>query len=58
MLRRIWPVGAIILGARLLFANFLVTTAHRENFFDGFSTPVGIILIIVGGYFLTRDYDI
>ena len=57
MLRRFWPVGAIIVGARLLFANFMVTTAHRQSFFDGPSAPIGLILIIVGGYFLTRDYD-
>ena len=57
MLRRFWPIGAMILGARLLFANFLVTTAKRENFFDGLSTPIGLILIVVGGYFLTRNYD-
>jgi phosphatidylserine synthase len=57
MLRRFWPIGAMILGARLLFANFMVTTAHRQNFFDGLSTPIGLILIIVGGYFLAKDYD-
>ena len=47
----------MILGARLLFANFMVTTAKHENFFDNLSTPIGLLLIIVGGYFLTRDYD-
>ena len=57
MLRRFWPVGAIIIGARLLFANFLFSTATRQNFFDGFSTPVGLILIMVGGYFLMKDFD-
>ena len=57
MLRRFWPVGAIIVGARLLFGNFLFTTATRQNFFDGFQTPLGLILIIVGGYFLAKDYD-
>lgn len=57
MLRRIWPVGAIIIGARMLFANFLVTTAFRESIFDRLSTPIGLILIVVGGYFLTKDYD-
>ena len=57
MLRRFWPFGAIILGARLLFGNFLFTTATRQNFFDGLSAPIGLVLIIVGGYFLTRDYD-
>lgn len=57
MLRRIWPVGAIILGARLLFANFMVTTATRESFFDGFSTPVALILIMGGAYFLMKDYE-
>ena len=57
MLRRYWPIGAIILGARLLFANFLFTTAVRENFFDGVRTPIGLLLIVVGGYFLMKDYD-
>jgi len=57
MLRRIWPVGAIIIGARLLFANFLFTTATRREFFDGYSTPAGLILIMVGGYFLMKDFD-
>ena len=57
MLRRIWPIGAIVVGARMLFANFLVTTAFRESLFDRVSTPLGLILIIVGGYFLTKDYD-
>ena len=57
MLRRYWPLGAIILGARLLFANFLFTTAVRESFFDGVRTPIGLLLIIVGGYFLMKDYD-
>ena len=57
MLRRIWPIGAIVLGARLLFSNFLVTTAFRESFFDSLSTPIALILIIVGGYFLMKDYE-
>ena len=39
------------------FANFLVTTATRESFFDGRSAPIGLILIIVGGYFLMKDWD-
>lgn len=57
MLRRIWPVGAIIIGARMLFSNFLVTTAFRESFFDQLSTPIALILIVVGGYFLTKNYE-
>ena len=57
MLRRFWPIGAIIIGARMLFANFLVTTAFRESLFDRVSTPLGLILIIVGGYFLMKNYD-
>ena len=57
MLRRFWPIGAIVVGASLLFGNFLVTTATRGNFFDGLSTPVGLVLIIVGGYFLMKDFD-
>ena len=57
MLRRIWPVGAIVIGARLLFSNFLVTTAFRESFFDGLLTPIALVLIIVGGYFLMKGYE-
>ena len=57
MLRRIWPVSAIIIGARMLFANFLVTTAWRESFFDGVWTPIALILIIGGAYFLMKDYE-
>jgi hypothetical protein len=57
MLRRVWPAGAIIIGARLLFSNFLVTTAFRESFFDQLSTPLGIGFIIVGAYFLMKNYD-
>jgi hypothetical protein len=31
--------------------------SHPPNFFDGFSTPAGLILIMVGGYFLMTDFD-
>src|ERR1041384_1922882 len=55
MLRRFWPIGAIVIGARLLFGHFLFTTATRQSFFDGLSAPLGLILIIVGGYVFTRD---
>jgi hypothetical protein len=57
MLRRFWPIGAVIIGARLLFANFLVTTVFRENFFDSLRVPIAIILIVVGGYFFTKNFD-
>jgi len=57
-MRRIWPIGAIVIGARLLVGNFIVTTASRESFFfDNFATPFGLILIIGGAYFLLKNYD-
>jgi hypothetical protein len=57
MLRRIWPVGLIVLGARMLFGGFLVSTAFRESFFDRLSTPLALIFIVVGAYFLMKDYE-
>jgi len=48
---------ALGMCARMLFANLLVTTAFRESLFHRLSTPIGLILIVVGGYFLTKDYD-
>jgi hypothetical protein len=57
-MRRIWPIGAIVIGARMLVGNFIVTTASRESFFfDNFATPFGLILIIGGAYFLLKNYD-
>jgi hypothetical protein len=55
MLRRIWPLGAIILGARLLLGGFIITTATGESIFDRFSTPLALILIVGGAYFLLKD---
>ena len=57
MLRRVWPIGAIILGARLLVGNFIVTTAARESFFDSYRTPLALILIVGGTVFLLKDYE-
>ena len=57
MLRRVWPIGAIILGARLLLGNFIVTTASRESFFDSFYTSLALMLIVGGAYFLLKDYE-
>jgi hypothetical protein len=57
-MRRVWPIGAIIIGARLLLGNFIVTTASRESFFfNNLLTPFGLILVIGGAYFLLKDYD-
>ena len=57
-MRRILPIAAIFIGARLLFGNFLLTTAKRESFFfDNLYTPVGLILVVTGAYFLWRDYE-
>jgi hypothetical protein len=57
MLRRFWPVILLVVGARMLFGSFLFSTAVRESFADRLSTPIGLILIVVGGYFLMKDWD-
>jgi hypothetical protein len=41
----------------MLFGNFLFTTAVRESFVDRLSTPIALILIVVGGYFFMKDWD-
>jgi hypothetical protein len=56
-MRRIWPIGVMILGARMLLGSFMTTTAKGESFFDYAYTPIGLILIVVGGYFFMKDYD-
>jgi hypothetical protein len=57
-MRRILPVAAILIGARLLFGNFLMTTAKRESFFfDNYLTPLGLVLVVAGAYFLMKDYE-
>ena len=56
-MRRIWPIGVMILGARLLLGSFMTTTAKGESFFDYAFTPIGLILSVVGGYFFLKDYD-
>ena len=56
-MRRIWPIGVMFLGARLLLGSFMTTTAKGESFFDYALTPIGLILIVVGGYFFMKDYD-
>ena len=57
MIRRIWPLGLVIVGARMVFGSFLYSTAVRESFFDRLSTPIGLVLVLVGGYFLMKDWD-
>ena len=57
-MRRVLSIAAILIGARLLFGNFLLTTAKRESFFfDNYFTPIGLVLIVGGAYFLLRDYE-
>ena len=57
-MRRVWPIGAIIIGARMFVGNFMITTAARESFFFGnLTTPLALILIIGGAYFLLKDYE-
>lgn len=57
-MRRVLSIAAILIGARLLFGNFLLTTAKRESFFfDNYFTPIGLVLIVAGAYFLLRDYE-
>ena len=47
----------MILGGRMLLGNFMMTTAKGESFFDYVYTPIGLILIVVGGYFFMKDFD-
>lgn len=57
MLRRFWPVVLVIVGARMLFGGFLMSTAFSTSFFNRLSTPIALILIAVGGYFFMKDWD-
>jgi ABC-type enterobactin transport system permease subunit len=56
-MRRIWPIGVMIVGARMLLGSFMMTTVKGEDFFDYASTPIGLILVVVGGYFFIKDYE-
>ena len=57
-MRRFFPIAAVIMGARLMVGNFILTTAKQESFFfDNLKTPLGLVLIVVGGYFLLKDYE-
>lgn len=56
-MRRIWPIGVMFLGVRMLLGGFMTSTAKGESFFDYASTPLGLILIVVGGYFFMKDFD-
>ena len=51
-MRRILPIAAIIVGARMLVGSVIMTTAKNESLFDAFLTPIALTLIIGGGYFL------
>ncbi len=57
VMRRIWPIGVMFLGVRMLLGGFMTSTAKGESFFDYASTPLGLILIVVGGYFFMKDFD-
>ena len=57
-MRRILPIAAVIVGARMLFGSVLITTARNESLFDFFYTPIALALIVGGGYFLLmRDEE-
>ena len=56
-MRRILPFAAIIVGARMLVGSFIMTTAKNESLFDAFLTPIALMLIIGGGYFLLMRND-
>ena len=56
-MRRILPMAALIVGARMLFGSFLITTARNESLFDFFYTPFALALIVGGGYFLLMKDD-
>ena len=51
-MRRILPIAAIIVGARMLVGSVIMTTAKNESLFDALLTPIALTLIIGGGYFL------
>ena len=57
MLRRFWPVILLIVGARMLFGGFLMSTSFSTSFFNRLSTPIALILIVVGGYFFMKEWD-
>ena len=56
-MRRILPIAAIIVGARMLVGSLIMTTAKNESLFDALFTPIGLTLIIGGGYFLLMKDD-
>lgn len=41
----------------MLLGSFMTTTVKGESFFDYVLTPIGLILIVVGGYFFMKDYE-
>lgn len=51
-MRRILPIAAIIVGARMLVGSVIMNTAKNESLFDALLTPIALTLIIGGGYFL------
>jgi hypothetical protein len=56
-MKRILPIAAVILGARMLVGSFVLTTAKSESLLDYGLTPVALFLIVAGGYFLLKNYD-
>ena len=41
----------------MLFGGFLMSTAFSQSFLDRLSTPIALILIVVGGYFFMKEWD-
>ena len=56
-MRRMLPIAAIIVGARMLVGSVIITTAKNESLFDALFTPIALTLIIGGGYFLLMKND-
>lgn len=56
-MRRVLPIAAIIVGARMLVGSVIITTAKNESLFDFLYTPIALTLIIGGGYFLLMKND-
>ena len=56
-MRRMLPIAAIIVGARMLVGSVIMTTAKNESLFDAVPTPIALALIIGGGYFLLMKDD-
>ena len=57
MLRRAWPMVLVVIGVRMLLGGFIITTAKNQSLFDSGSTPIGVLLILIGGFFLWQQFD-